>query len=205
MTRPKTYPELIPVRLPVALAEAIEERLAESEDEDYEYGLSGALRDAALRAIGRRDLVIDDMPTPSRLGQKTNRRPSARWVISPVKLTAAQKLAIVAAAKGYEISASYLMVDALCAELNLPTRDATATSKGAEKSRDARIREAAMRMEPTLKLPVESGFDVPLELRRRVAKKFGVTTKVVAIALQRQSGQLGWQIGRRRSSPPKKR
>jgi hypothetical protein len=201
--RSKTYPELIAVRMPVALAEAIEERLAEAEDEDYDSGLSGALRDAALRAIGRGDLVIEDMPTPSGTGLKTKRRPDARWVVSPAKMTAQQKRAIVDAAKGYDVSASYLMVDALCAELSLPPRSATTPARNS-KSRNSSIREAVVRMAPDLKLPVENGFSVPLELRRRVAKKLGVSAKIVALALQRQSNQLGWQVGRRRSSPPKR-
>jgi hypothetical protein len=113
MTSDRTYTERIAVRMPAEIREKIEKRLGDTR-------LSAALRDAALRSIGRGDLVVATEPGPQR-----PRKPGATWVVIPVPATVQQKKALGRSAKAQKIALSTLMLDALLAELRLATREAS--------------------------------------------------------------------------------
>jgi hypothetical protein len=103
------------------MREQIERRLGD-------VGLSSALRDSTLRALGRDDLVLEGRDESGHRGRK--RRPDAEWTVIPVKMTPAQKAAIRAAAKAINVATSYLMVDALTAELDVKPRQPSAKTRG---------------------------------------------------------------------------
>lgn len=120
MATSKTYTERIAVRIPAQQRDEIEAQLGD-------VGLTAAMRDATLRAIGREDLVIDEQRDEG--GHKRAKRsPSqAAWTVTPVPLTPLQRRAIDAAARAKEEAASKLMLDSLRFELGL---SASATERG---------------------------------------------------------------------------
>jgi hypothetical protein len=86
-----------------------------------EIGVSGALRDAGLRSIGREDLVIDsprDEKGNRVLWKHVSDKP---YVNVAVHVTKEQRDALRAAAKELGVSMSSLLLDALRSELRLKT------------------------------------------------------------------------------------
>lgn len=113
MNAAATYTEQVAVRLPATTRNEIERHLGD------DVGLSAAMRNAALKAIGRADLIFDDQRDES--GHKRKRTSSAKWVITPVKMTLQQKRALAKAAKTAGSSLSALLLESLRFELGLAT------------------------------------------------------------------------------------
>jgi hypothetical protein len=92
---------------------------------DEQTPISAALRDAALRAIGRGDLVLHTQNASGYLATKVPITGEVReFYLSYVRLSARQFAALDIAARDKNIALSALMRDALMAELKLPLRKA---------------------------------------------------------------------------------
>ena len=112
----KVYTEVVGVGMRVEHWEELKALLPD-------VGVGTALRDAALRAIGRDDLVIESQRNDS--GHRARKSsPQRAYANIPVGTTRQQKAAIAAAARKAKKSVAALMHDALRAELGLSPVDA---------------------------------------------------------------------------------
>lgn len=112
MIQPRTYTELVPVRITAELRAELQDKLGQT-------GIGAAMRDVALRAIGRDDLVVSEGRDESgHLARQ--RQPKGPWVMVAVNLTKEQRQVLSEAAKGGGIALSALLRTAVVAELGLP-------------------------------------------------------------------------------------
>lgn len=121
MPLPLNKPLRISVRIRGEVREKIERRIGDQ-------GVEAALRAAALRAIGREDLI--DEPRNER-GHKRTRKAVPEWVVMPVAVSPEQDAALRHAAKRDRRALSALMIDSLLEELRLRPRQ-TGAAKGWE-------------------------------------------------------------------------
>lgn len=120
MIAPRLYTERVPVRISTALRDQLQEKLAD-------VGVAAAMRDAALCAIGRDDLVVGDGRDES--GHQA-RRSAGEWATVGVNLTTAQKRALHSAAKAGGVALSALLCDSLLVRLRMPKRKPRARADG---------------------------------------------------------------------------
>lgn len=122
MIQPRTYTERIAVRITTELRDSLRAKLADTNEPVQ--GLGAAMRQAALHAIGRADLVMGD--DRNEAGHQARRSAAGDWIVIGVNLTPAQKRALAKAAKSGEVALSALLRDSLVAELGLPRPKASA-------------------------------------------------------------------------------
>ena len=112
MPKPRTYTRRTSIGMLGELRDAFEEAL---EDQAEGLALSARLRDAALRVIGRADLVLEgrDETGPRMRGE------TPKWVRVSVSMTDAQHEALKKAAKRADTTIGVLLQDALRYELGM--------------------------------------------------------------------------------------
>lgn len=115
--QPRTYTERIAVRITTELRDSLRAKLADA-------GIGAAMRDAALRATGWENLVVDTARDES--GHQARAAAVGQWVTVGVNMTKLQKRALAKAAKSGEVALSALLRDSLVAELGLPKPKASA-------------------------------------------------------------------------------
>lgn len=113
---PKTFTAKVSVRMPAQQRYEIAERLGC-------IGVAAALRDAALRAIGRADLIVGVSRDESGHRRKQKKAPTG-YAVLQVSMTSAQREALDVAARRAEVSLSSLVEDSLLVELGMPAREA---------------------------------------------------------------------------------
>lgn len=118
MIQPRTYTERIAVRITTELRDSLRARLADA-------GIGAAMRDAALRAIGRDDLVLGEGRDESGHVNRP-RGGGGGWCTVGVNVTRKQRAELRAAARDGKTALSALLRDSLVAELGLPKPKASA-------------------------------------------------------------------------------
>jgi hypothetical protein len=99
-------------------------------------GVGAILRDATLRAIKRKDLIIDEGRDES--GHRRPRKRTPLWVYTTVHLTDEQHAELVAAARKKALSLSTLMLESVLFELGIKPPPASKTggwTRGKRRSR----------------------------------------------------------------------
>ena len=93
-----------------------------------DVGLGSAMRDAALKAIGRKDLIVDAeaVTPPQRKPPRKAPNNMRAYTTVGVNLTGEQLEAVDTAARARGVAVSALFIDALCVALGLPLREAEA-------------------------------------------------------------------------------
>lgn len=122
MIQPRIYTERIAVRITTELRDQLREEIGEA-------GIAATMRDAALHAIGRGDLVLDRGRDESGHVNRP-RGGGGGWCTVGVNVTSKQRAALKAAARASDRALSALLRDSLVAALDLPPVESKPRSDG---------------------------------------------------------------------------